>query len=58
MWENGEQTKCWPQELFIIKPNYENDSEDEEYESTEVSPFAVQEAFYNQWMNSFPGSSE
>ncbi|XP_060859258.1 (E3-independent) E2 ubiquitin-conjugating enzyme UBE2O-like [Metopolophium dirhodum] len=36
MWVNGEKTECWPHELFVVKPNSDGFSfQDEEYDLSE-----------------------
>lgn len=60
MWVNGEKTECWPQELFVIKPNDDNFSfQDEEYEDEDDdAPLAVEDDLSEDWMSvTSPGSS-
>ncbi|CAH1713628.1 unnamed protein product [Aphis gossypii] len=60
MWVNGEKTECWPQELFVIKPNDDNFSfQEEEYEDEDDdAPLAVEDDLSEDWMSvTSPGSS-
>lgn len=43
MWVNGEKTKCWPQELFVVKIQDEDFSfQDEEYDDDDDdAPLAI-----------------
>lgn len=65
MWVNGEKTKCWPQELFVVKldddaysfqgEEYEDDDDDDD----DDAPLAIEDALSEDWMSgTSPGSSK
>lgn len=53
MWVNGEKTKCWPQELFVVKLHDEDgfSFQDEEYDDGDDAPLAVDDDLSEDWMS-------
>lgn len=55
MWVNGEKTKCWPQELFVVKLHDDDgfSFQDEEYDDDggDDAPLAVDDDLSEDWMS-------
>jgi len=64
MWVNGEKSKCWPQELFVVKLNddgfsfHNGEYEDDDDDDDDV-PLAIEDDLSEDWMSiTSPGSSK